>query len=67
MTLKNNPQKEKFVPKVQQAKIDENFQLNDFTDLFMIIHSLLKKKEIEAYDKRIINSIEVKGIKEVAL
>ena len=46
---------------------EENFTLKNFTDLFTIIHNLLKRLEAEAYDKRIFNSPEIKIIKELAL
>jgi hypothetical protein len=67
LTLKNNPQREVLIPQHEEPKVEENFQLNDFTDLFTIIHNLLEKKEEEAYNIRTVNPPEIKHIKELAL
>ena len=69
MTLNENP-KPKLLNSFKNSKIEkseENFTLKNFTDLFTIIHNLLKRLEAEAYDKRIFNSPEIKIIKELAL
>jgi len=69
LTLNENP-KPKLLNSFKNSKIEkseENFTLKNFTDLFTIIHNLLKRLEAEAYDKRIFNSPEIKIIKELAL
>ena len=69
MALNENP-KPKLLNSFKNSKIEkseENFTLKNFTDLFTIIHNLLKRLEAEAYDKRIFNSPEIKIIKELAL
>jgi hypothetical protein len=69
LLLKNNPKVERLTAgqSQQEKKNEETLQLYDFTDLFSVIHKLLKRKEEEAYNKRIINSPDVKHIKELAL